>query len=160
MVAVSLNRGASASHKDWEKLRTLLTVAMELVPSLSHDSHKRRASSSGESTLSIDKSDVREESESPVAKHLDGLNVKDDLQDSIDDAPKLSDLIFRGKKLKTIDLDAIATRRSVYDDPVLAKHYWPKDSYENLHRFDPSARWTLREEQVQFIGFLSHCCSK
>ena len=55
--------------------------------------------------------------------------------------------------MKTIDLDAIATRRSVYDDPVLAKHYWPKDSYENLHRFDPSARWTLREEQVRFIGF-------
>ncbi|KAI0305175.1 allantoate permease [Multifurca ochricompacta] len=46
------------------------------------------------------------------------------------------------------DPDSVATVRSVYDDPLLAKHYWPKDTYENLHRFDPSARWTHREEQV------------
>ena len=46
------------------------------------------------------------------------------------------------------NLDAIATNRSVYDDPKLASHYWPKENYENLHRFDPKARWTFREEQV------------
>jgi hypothetical protein len=36
----------------------------------------------------------------------------------------------------------------VYDDPDLASHYWPKEDYENLHRFDPKARWTYREEQA------------
>jgi hypothetical protein len=36
----------------------------------------------------------------------------------------------------------------VYDEPDLAAHYWPKKEYENLHRFDPKARWTYREEQV------------
>ncbi|KAJ7885110.1 allantoate permease [Mycena olivaceomarginata] len=46
------------------------------------------------------------------------------------------------------DPDAISTRRSVYDDPDLAAHYWPKKDYENLHRFDPKARWTYREEQA------------
>ncbi|KDQ60102.1 hypothetical protein JAAARDRAFT_56082 [Jaapia argillacea MUCL 33604] len=46
------------------------------------------------------------------------------------------------------DLDAIATRRSVFDDPHLSPHYWPKLNYENLHRFNPKARWTYREEQA------------
>ncbi len=44
--------------------------------------------------------------------------------------------------------DAVATKRSVYDDPTLAQYYWPKPEYEGLHRFDPEARWTYREEKV------------
>ncbi|KPM43193.1 putative transporter [Neonectria ditissima] len=46
------------------------------------------------------------------------------------------------------DLDAIATERSVFDNPDLAQFYQPKEDYENLHRFDPNERWTHREEQA------------
>ncbi|KIJ53949.1 hypothetical protein M422DRAFT_42249 [Sphaerobolus stellatus SS14] len=49
---------------------------------------------------------------------------------------RLTDLLFRKNRV------------SVYDDPVLAHHYHPRPGYENLHRFDPTARWTVREERA------------
>lgn len=62
--------------------------------------------------------------------------------------PTLTDVLFRRRKLQPPDPDAVATLPSVYDDPVIAKHYAPRPDYENLHRFDPGARWTFREEKV------------
>lgn len=52
---------------------------------------------------------------------------------------------FRRNHTKN-DPDATATARSVFDDPVLAEFYAPHPGYENLHRFDPRARWTYAEE--------------
>jgi len=76
---------------------------------------------------------------------------KDDLSDTDPQPFKLYDYLFRRDKYKGRDLDSIATRRSVYDDPNLASHYWPKAEYENIHRFDPDARWTVREERVSIL---------
>ncbi|KJR87768.1 uncharacterized protein SPSK_07125 [Sporothrix schenckii 1099-18] len=55
---------------------------------------------------------------------------------------------FFWRKSETLDLDAIATQPSVFDDPKLAIEYRPRADWENIHRFDPSVRWTWREEKA------------
>lgn len=74
----------------------------------------------------------------------------------VDEKSRFSRLLFRRRRSQVQDLDSIATRQSVFDDPTLAKHYWPSGKYENIHRFDPDARWTLREEKVCLESFHLH----
>ncbi|KAL4073557.1 hypothetical protein J3A83DRAFT_4357571 [Scleroderma citrinum] len=37
------------------------------------------------------------------------------------------------------------------DDPLLGPHFWPKKDYENIYRFNLSARWAYREERVSLV---------
>ncbi|KAG9311725.1 major facilitator superfamily domain-containing protein [Chiua virens] len=61
-------------------------------------------------------------------------------------------LLGRRKNLPR-DLDAIATRRSVFDNPRLAPYYWPKKDYENIHRFDPRLLTTINKVLVRKVDW-------
>lgn len=79
-------------------------------------------------------------------------------QASSDEVPDLGTPVQPGSitraftfwKRDKLNLDAIATQPSVFDDPTSLEVYRPPPQYENTHRFDPLARWTWREEKVHF----------
>lgn len=73
---------------------------------------------------------------------------------SIKEVPPLGELLDDGsdrlfQSVNNRPLDAIATQPSVFDDPLTLEVYRPPPQYENVHRFDPLARWTWREEKVR-----------
>ncbi|KAL2205636.1 MFS general substrate transporter [Sarocladium strictum] len=60
--------------------------------------------------------------------------------------PRQTRNFFWTKGGKAHSPDDTATQPSVFDDPDLAKEYQPPSNWENIHRFNPLARWTWAEE--------------
>ena len=86
-----------------------------------------------------------------ISAEVDAKSVINDLVDEEPPPFKLFNFLFCRHTYRPRDLNATTTWCSVYDDPHLAPHYWPKKEYENIHCFDSKAHWTYQEEQVSFI---------
>ena len=116
------------------------------TPTVPYSDGRPISSHSNSSSSTIDKQGDLKKSKETV------IGSGENLLPPITESSGFSDILFpwrRRMREEQYDLDACATRRSVFDDPLLAKHYWPTPKYENLHRFDPDARWTFREEKVR-----------
>lgn len=103
---------------------------------------KRTPLSSGETTPSLP---AQEKAQSQVS--LSSTLADRDRAYPIKRGP-VTDAILRLLKRKQGDkdfLDDIATQGSVYDG-AQAQHYQPRADWENIEAFDPSFRWTWREE--------------
>lgn len=73
---------------------------------------------------------------------------RESLREAVDNAGPIGPAItafWRSKKTR-LDPEAIATQRSVFDNPELKEYFKPHEDYENKHRFDPDERWTWAEE--------------
>jgi hypothetical protein len=74
------------------------------------------------------------------------VNASDSSNDIVPLGEPKEERRFWFQRAKGYDPQAIATQPSVYDNPETAKEYQPREDWENIHRFDPSARWTWAEE--------------
>jgi hypothetical protein len=99
----------------------------------------RRSSSDEEELHSLLRTSSSDKDETPFLSGHEGQGLALS-------APDTKKRFFFQRTTRKHDPDAIATQPSVFDDPKTLEEYRPPDEWENAHRFDPSARWTWREE--------------
>jgi hypothetical protein len=111
-----------------------------------HASPPRSPSATSLDDLKDDKVDVYGKSETSSFSSRAPLAPRADIASHTAGAAFLRLLGVR-KRSAFDDPDAVATQESVYDGP-LASAYAPSDEWENKAAFDPSFRWTNREEKA------------